>query len=77
MKLEHALKASIEDSLTSLKQRGQDSRTYLLDEQDPMTPGGNREILGITRERARQIKEKALERLRMRRARVSWRHTAR
>ena len=63
---EHALKASIEDSLTSLKQReAKILRLYFgLDEQDPMTLEEIGEILGITRERVRQIKEKALERLR-------------
>ena len=63
---EHALKASVEESLASLKEReAKILRLYFgLDEQDPMTLEEIGEILGITRERVRQIKEKALGRLR-------------
>jgi RNA polymerase primary sigma factor len=63
---EHALKATIEDSLSSLKEReAKILRLYFgLDDQDPMTLEEIGEILGVTRERIRQIKEKALGRLR-------------
>lgn len=63
---EHALRRTIEDALDSLKDR--EARIlrlyYGLDEQDPMTLEEIGGILGITRERVRQIKEKALGRLR-------------
>jgi len=63
---EHALKQRIEDSLSSLKEReAKILRLYFgLDEQEPMTLEEIGAILGITRERVRQIKEKALGRLR-------------
>jgi len=63
---EHALKARIEDSLSSLKEReAKILRLYFgLDEQEPMTLEEIGTLLGITRERVRQIKEKALGRLR-------------
>jgi len=63
---EHALKATIEDALDTLKEReAKILRLYFgLDEQEPMTLEQIGEILGITRERVRQIKEKALVRLR-------------
>ncbi|MDE3013715.1 MAG: RNA polymerase sigma factor RpoD/SigA [Gemmatimonadota bacterium] len=63
---EHALKATIEESLSTLKERETKIlRLYFgLDDQDPMTLEQIGEILGITRERVRQIKEKALVRLR-------------
>jgi len=63
---EHALRRTIEDALGSLKER--EARIlrlyYGLDERDPMTLEEIGGILGITRERVRQIKEKALGRLR-------------
>jgi len=63
---EHALRQTIEDALDSLKER--EARIlrlyYGLDEKDPMTLEEIGGILGITRERVRQIKEKALGRLR-------------
>ena len=63
---EHALKSTIEEALSTLKEReAKILRLYFgLDEQDPMTLEEIGEILGITRERVRQIKEKALVRLR-------------
>ena len=63
---EHALKATIEESLSTLKEReAKILRLYFgLDDQDPMTLEQIGQILGITRERVRQIKEKALLRLR-------------
>ncbi len=63
---ETALKNTIEDTLATLKDR--ESRIlrlyYGLDGDDPMTLEQIGGILGITRERVRQIKEKALTRLR-------------
>jgi len=63
---EHALKDRIQDSLSSLKEReAKILRLYFgLDEQEPMTLEEIGSILNITRERVRQIKEKALGRLR-------------
>jgi RNA polymerase primary sigma factor len=63
---EHALTESIEDVLGSLKDReAKILRLYFgLDGQDPMTLEEIGALLGITRERVRQIKEKALARLR-------------
>jgi len=63
---EHALQDTIEEALESLKDREATIlRLYFgLDEQDPMTLEEIGTILGITRERVRQIKEKALVRLR-------------
>ena len=63
---EHALKETVEDALSSLKEReAKILRLYYgLDDQDPMTLEEIGQILGITRERVRQIKEKALLRLR-------------
>ncbi|MBT8405537.1 MAG: sigma-70 family RNA polymerase sigma factor [Gemmatimonadetes bacterium] len=63
---EHALKRTVEDALSSLKEReAKILRLYYgLDDQDPMTLEEIGQILGITRERVRQIKEKALARLR-------------
>jgi RNA polymerase primary sigma factor len=63
---EHALKATIEEALGTLKEReAKILRLYFgLDDQDPMTLEEIGSIMGITRERVRQIKEKALVRLR-------------
>ena len=63
---EHALRDTIEESLGSLKEReAKILRLYFgLDDQEPMTLEEIGAILGITRERVRQIKEKALLRLR-------------
>jgi len=63
---EHALQQRIEDCLASLKEReAKILRLYFgLDEQEPMTLEEIGALLGITRERVRQIKEKALGRLR-------------
>ena len=63
---EHALKGTIEEALSTLKEReAKILRLYFgLDDQDPMTLEEIGTILGITRERVRQIKEKALVRLR-------------
>jgi len=63
---EHALKSSIDEALDSLKEReAKILRLYFgLDDQEPMTLEEIGSILGITRERVRQIKEKALVRLR-------------
>jgi len=61
-----ALRASVEEALSSLKER--ESKIlrlyYGLDGNDPMTLDEIGGLLGITRERVRQIKEKALVRLR-------------
>ncbi len=63
---DHALRQRIEDALGSLKEReAKILRLYFgLDEQEPMTLEEIGSLLGITRERVRQIKEKALGRLR-------------
>lgn len=63
---EKALTAAIVDSLASLKEReAKILRLYFgLDESEPMTLEEIGTLLGITRERVRQIKEKALSRLR-------------
>jgi RNA polymerase primary sigma factor len=68
-----ALTQAIEDSLGSLKEReAKILRLYFgLDEHEPMTLEEIGLTMGITRERVRQIKEKALSRLRhVSRARV-------
>ncbi len=63
---EKALTEAIEDSLGSLKEReAKILRLYFgIDGSDPMTLEEIGAMLGITRERVRQIKEKALSRLR-------------
>ncbi|MGV3708315.1 MAG: sigma-70 family RNA polymerase sigma factor [Gemmatimonas sp.] len=63
---EKALTDAIIDSLASLKEReAKILRLYFgLDEAEPMTLEEIGALLGITRERVRQIKEKALSRLR-------------
>jgi RNA polymerase primary sigma factor len=63
---EHALTESIEEVLGGLKEReARILRLYFgLDSQEPMTLEEIGSMLGITRERVRQIKEKALARLR-------------
>src|SRR5579862_2852574 len=63
---EHALTESIEGVLGTLKDReARILRLYFgLDGQEPMTLEEIGSLLGITRERVRQIKEKALARLR-------------
>ena len=63
---EKALTEAIEDSLGSLKEReAKILRLYFgIDETEPMTLEEIGTLLGITRERVRQIKEKALSRLR-------------
>jgi RNA polymerase primary sigma factor len=63
---DEALKRTIEEALSSLKEReAKILRLYFgLDDQDPMTLEEIGGLLGITRERVRQIKEKALLRLR-------------
>jgi len=63
---EHALRNTIEEALSTLKEReAKILRLYFgLDDQEPMTLEEIGSILGITRERVRQIKEKALVRLR-------------
>ena len=63
---EKALTDAIVDSLASLKEReAKILRLYFgLDESEPMTLEEIGTLLGITRERVRQIKEKALSRLR-------------
>ncbi len=63
---EHALSESIEEVLATLKEReAKILRLYFgLDGQEPMTLEEIGGMLGITRERVRQIKEKALARLR-------------
>ena len=64
--IEKALTQAIEDSLGSLKEReAKILRLYFgIDETEPMTLEEIGSLLGITRERVRQIKEKALSRLR-------------
>jgi RNA polymerase primary sigma factor len=63
---EKALTEAIEESLSDLKEReSKILRLYFgLDGAEPMTLEEIGELLGITRERVRQIKEKALSRLR-------------
>ena len=63
---EKALSEAIEESLSSLKEReSKILRLYFgLDGEDPMTLEDIGTLLGITRERVRQIKEKALLKLR-------------
>ncbi len=63
---EKALTESIEDALGSLKEReAKILRLYFgLEGEEPMTLEQIGALLGITRERVRQIKEKALSRLR-------------
>ncbi len=63
---EHALSESIEEVLSTLKEReARILRFYFgLDGEEPMTLEEIGGMLGITRERVRQIKEKALARLR-------------
>ena len=63
---EHALTESIEKVLSSLKEReAKILRLYFgLDGKEPMTLEEIGGLLGITRERVRQVKEKALSRLR-------------
>ena len=63
---DHALKDSVEDALSSLKEReAKILRLYFgLDDQEPMTLEEIGALMGITRERVRQIKQKALIRLR-------------
>jgi RNA polymerase primary sigma factor len=63
---EHALKRSIDDALGTLTEReARVLRLYFgLDDTEPMTLEQIGESFGITRERVRQIKEKALLRLR-------------
>ena len=63
---EKALTEAIEESLASLKEReAKILRLYFgLDASEPMTLEEIGTLLGITRERVRQIKEKALSRLR-------------
>ena len=63
---EKALTEAIEDSLGSLKEReAKILRLYFgIDDTEPMTLEEIGTLLGITRERVRQIKEKALSRLR-------------
>src|SRR6187455_3017983 len=63
---EKALTEAIEESLSGLKEReSKILRLYFgLDGEDPMTLEDIGTLLGITRERVRQIKEKALSRLR-------------
>ena len=63
---ERALKETVEGALSTLKEREAKilSLYFGLDDQDPMTLEEIGALLGITRERVRQIKEKALLRLR-------------
>lgn len=63
---EQALSSTIEMALAGLKQREAEILRlyYGLDGYEPLTLEAIGEKLGITRERVRQIKEKALERLR-------------
>jgi RNA polymerase primary sigma factor len=63
---DHALRQTIEELLSSLKEReAKIIRLYFgLDDQEPMTLEEIGSLMGITRERVRQIKEKALGRLR-------------
>jgi len=63
---EKALRRTIEEALDTLKEReAKILRLYYgLDDQSPMTLEEIGTLLGVTRERIRQIKEKALSRLR-------------
>jgi RNA polymerase primary sigma factor len=63
---EHALKNTVDHALSTLKEReAKVLRLYFgLDDQEPMTLEEIGSLLGITRERVRQIKERALSRLR-------------
>ncbi|MGH7481480.1 MAG: sigma-70 family RNA polymerase sigma factor, partial [Longimicrobiales bacterium] len=63
---DRALSATIEEALATLKEReAKVLRLYFgLDGQEPMTLEEIGSLLGITRERVRQIKERALTRLR-------------
>lgn len=63
---DHALQETVEGVLASLEEReAKVLRLYFgLDGQDPMTLEEIGDLLGITRERVRQVKEKALARLR-------------
>ena len=63
---QHALQNTIEEALATLKEREAKilSLYFGLDDQEPMTLEEIGSLLGITRERVRQIKEKALLRLR-------------
>ena len=63
---ERALRQTIEDTMSTLKEReAKILRLYFgLDDQEPMTLEEIGALLGVTRERVRQIKEKALLRLR-------------
>ena len=63
---QHALKNTIEEALATLKDREAKilGLYFGLDDQEPMTLEEIGSLLGITRERVRQIKEKALLRLR-------------
>ena len=63
---DHALKDSVENALSSLKEReAKILQLYFgLDDQQPMTLEEIGALMGITRERVRQIKQKALIRLR-------------
>ena len=64
--LDNALAEAIESSLSTLKKReAKILKLYFgLDHQSPMTLEEIGDIMGITRERVRQIKEKAISRLR-------------
>ena len=63
---ERALRETVDHALSTLKEReAKVLRLYFgLDAQEPMTLEEIGSLLGITRERVRQIKEKALTRLR-------------
>ena len=63
---QHALKNTIEETLATLKDREAKivGLYFGLDDQEPMTLEEIGALFGITRERVRQIKEKALLRLR-------------
>ncbi len=63
---DHALKDSVESALSSLKEReAKILRLYFgLDDQEPTTLEAIGSLMGITRERVRQIKQRALVRLR-------------
>jgi len=63
---EHALRSTVDHALSTLKEReAKVLRLYFgLDDQEPMTLEEIGSLLGITRERVRQVKEKALSRLR-------------